>query len=134
MRAIFLLLLSLALFACNPAVGPADSGAPPDAGAPDSGTPDGGSAGATFTLTITNYLDWCGITENGAAFSTSKSFASGSVVQLQGSPLTGFVWGYWTGTDADTGAHDVSMAATVTMTADKTVLACCPVSAGQTCP
>jgi hypothetical protein len=58
------------------------------------------------------------------------------VVNLHATPATTFVWGYWTGTDADTGSHDPNMAATVTMNANKTVLACCPrpPPETQTCP
>lgn len=42
-----------------------------------------------------------------------------------------------TGTDGDTtAAHDKNMTTTVTMTSDKTVLACCPdpPPLSQTCP
>ena len=52
-------------------------------------------------------------------------------------PNSIFVWGYWTGTDGDTAAgHDTRMTTTVTMTSDKTVVACCPdpPPAAPTCP
>ena len=38
----------------------------------------------------------------------------GSVAQLDASPQPGYVWGYWTGTDGDTGSGDHNMATTVT--------------------
>jgi hypothetical protein len=92
-----------------------------------------------FTLTLNNYLAWCSITEDGTALSPpmttqSMSFPAGTVVDLTAAPLTGFVWGYWTGTDS--ASPDTNMSATVTMSADKTVLACCPdpPPASQTCP
>ncbi len=119
----------------------ADAGADaaPEASTLDTGTPDTSvpDAGATFTLTINDYLNWCGITENGSAYSATKSFPNGTVVNLNGTALSGFVWGYWTGTDGDkSAAHDKNQMTTATMSSDKTVLACCPFPppASQTCP
>jgi hypothetical protein len=89
----------------------------------------------TFTLSITNYIDWCTITEEGVAFSATKAFPAGTVVHLHGDTKDAglFVWGYWTGTDP--GGHDTMMTTTVTMTTNKSVLACCPViGQSQTCP
>ena len=59
----------------------------------------------------------------------------GSVAQLDASPQPGYVWGYWTGTDGDTGSGDDNMATTVTMNRNKQVVACCPQSppAAQIC-
>jgi len=102
----------------------------------------GGDGGAvTYTLTVQNYLDWCDVTENGTAYPAAvppaMSFAPGTVVHLSAAPNSIFVWGYWTGTDGDTGAgHDTGMTTTVTMTSDKTVVACCPdpPPAAPTCP
>ncbi len=77
----------------------------------------GTDGGTTFTLTINNFDSWCTVTEEGAAFSLSRSFAPGTVVHLNAAPASGlFVWGYWTGTDAgaDAGAHDTSQSTTVT--------------------
>jgi hypothetical protein len=105
-------------------------------GSPDaaSTTPDGASA-ATFTLAIENYASWCTITEDGVAFSASKSFPSGHAVALHAAPIGGFFWGFWTGTDGDkTGAHDTAMTTMVTMTGDKSVFTCCPAANGGTCP
>jgi hypothetical protein len=121
--------------------GPGDAGSL-DAGGQDAGPGDAGvdagtdGGGGGFTLLINNYLSWCDITEDGAAFSPTKTFSPGTVVNLHAAPLSGFVWGYWSGTDADTGSHDTNMAATATMNANKTVLACCPFPppASQTCP
>jgi hypothetical protein len=108
-------------------------------GTPDSapGTPDA-AGGQTFTLTINNYLAWCSITEEGAPYMMTMSFPEGTVVDLHGAPLAAFVWGYWTGTDGDVGSptFDRDQDTTVTMTSDKSVLACCPFPppASQTCP
>jgi hypothetical protein len=104
----------------------------------DSGAGDGP---LMYTLTVSNYLDWCDVTENGTTYPASvppvMSFAPGTVVNLSAVPNAIFVWGYWTGTDGDTGAgHDMNMATTVTMTSDKTVAVCCPdpPPAAPTCP
>ena len=104
----------------------------------------GGQDGAVlYTLTVQNYLDWCNVTENGTVYPVSAppvmSFAPGTVVNVNAVAATGssFVWGYWTGTDGDaTSAHDTSMTTAVTMTSNKTILACCPFPppASQTCP
>jgi Divergent InlB B-repeat domain len=94
-----------------------------------------------YSLTVQNYFNWCDVTENGTVYPLSAppamSFASGTVVDLNAAPGTAFVWGYWTGTDGDTtSGHDKNMATTVTMTSDKTILACCPFPppSSQTCP
>ncbi|HEY1811076.1 MAG TPA: hypothetical protein VGG74_01900 [Kofleriaceae bacterium] len=102
-------------------------------------SPDAASgSGSDVTLTINNYLAWCTVTEQSAAFSMTKTFPKGTVVSLDAMPASSaFVWGYWTGTDGDTtGTHDTNMMTTVTMSADKMVLACCPdpPPASQTCP
>jgi hypothetical protein len=108
-----------------------------------SGSTGGSSGGATYTLSVDNYLVWCSVEADGVplVFSrsnevTSVDFPAGSVVTLSGDALSGFVWGYWTGTDGDTGAFDRNMVTTVTMDGDKSVLACCPFPppASQTCP
>jgi hypothetical protein len=95
-------------------------------------------SGSDVTLTISDYLAWCTVTEQSAAYSMTKTFPKGTVVSLDAMPVSSaFVWGYWTGTDGDTsGTHDTNMMTTVTMTTDKTVLACCPdpPPASQTCP
>jgi hypothetical protein len=65
------------------------------------------------------------------------SFPPNTVVNLNAVPNYIFVWGYWTGTDGDkTSAHDMSMSTTVTMTSNKTILACCPdpPPSAATCP
>ena len=95
---------------------------------------DAPGGGSNVTLTINNFDDWCTITEQGAASTATKSFASGTVVSLMATPNSGFVWGYWTGTDV--AGNNTSMSAMVTLTADKTVLACCPFPPpmSQTCP
>ena len=123
-----------------------DSGTAGSGGSTGTGGRNGSGGGATdgpllYTLTVQNYLDWCEVTENGTAYGPSvppvMSFASGTVVNLNATAATGFVWGYWTGTDGDTAsAHDKSMSTTVTMTSNKTILACCPLPppAAQTCP
>lgn len=88
----------------------------------------------TVTLTIDNRLAWCSVSQNGDPPSnlalTHTDYPQGVVVALHGEPATSeFVWGYWQGTDADAGANDYNQTASVTMSADKTVLACCPFAA-----
>ena len=89
------------------------------------------------TLTLTNYLSWCSVAiDDGApssAGSVTRAYLPGEVVSLTGAPLKGFVWGYWTGTDADQGSNDPNSQTTVTMTSDKSVLACCPFMSGMSC-
>ncbi len=94
-----------------------------------------------YTLTVQNYLNWCDVTENGTLYAAGvppvTSFAPNTVVNLSAAPNYIFVWGYWTGTDGDkTSAHDMSMATTVTMTSNKTIVVCCPdpPPAAPTCP
>jgi hypothetical protein len=94
-----------------------------------------------YTLTVQNYLDWCDVTENGTVYPASvppaMSFPPNTVVNLNAVPNYIFVWGYWTGTDGDkTSTHDMNMTTTVTMTSNKTILACCPdpPPAAPTCP
>jgi len=86
-----------------------------------------------FTLTIDNILAWCSINENGEAYSPSEVFNQGTVVDLNAAPLTGFIWGHWTGTDGDTGSGDTNQTTTVTMTSDRAVTACCPFPNGSGC-
>ncbi len=112
------------------------SSSPPAVDAAGNGS--GSGAGSTVTLSINDYLAWCSVTEQGAAYATSMTFPKGTVVNLDAMPVsTAFVWGYWTGTDGDTTAsHDKNMMTTVTMSGDKSVVACCPdpPPASQTCP
>ena len=112
---------------------PSPSDAPPITDAP----PPSDAPPITYTLSINNYIDWCTITEDGVAFNPSKTFPAGTVVTLHADPLDArFVWGYWTGTDHNGAVHDTMQSTTVTMTGDKSVLACCPFAppASQTCP
>jgi len=129
-----LLLVALLAVGCKNSTPPTDS-AP---GATDSAPGATDAAPQMFTLSIDNYLSWCSITEEGATYSTSMMFPEGTVVDLHGMAVNAsFVWGYWTGTDGDVSpAHDVNMDTTVTMTGDKSILACCPFPppASQTCP
>jgi hypothetical protein len=126
-------LLALSLLSLSLNVGCASNNSPAQDG--------GGDGPLLYTLTVQNYLDWCDITENGSAYPAAvppaMSFAPGTVVHLGAAPNSIFVWGYWTGTDGDTGAApDTSMTTTVTMTSNKTVVACCPdpPPAAPTCP
>jgi hypothetical protein len=99
------------------------------------GGPDGGNV--AVILTISDYLNWCNVTVDGdGGYMPMAAFVVGAVVDLDASPKTGYVWGYWTGTDRDTGSGDPNMATTVTMTTSKEVVACCPQSppAAQICP
>jgi hypothetical protein len=90
-----------------------------------------------FTLSISNYLDWCSISVNNgpaAADDPIVSFEQDRVIALHGDTADAnyFVWGFWTGTDA--GNHDANMDATVTMSSDRNVTACCPDIGLSTCP
>jgi len=110
--------------------------APNDGAADTLSTADGAN---TFTLTMENYLSWCTVTEQGTNESSTASvtmtFPAGTVVNLTAAALNStFVWGYWVGTAGDTtSTHDTNMTTTVTMTANKTVQACCPI-AGDSSP
>ena len=94
------------------------------------------------TLTIDNYLSWCQVKVGGVTYDKVSvpplQFVKGTVVQLHGDPETKdpgvFVWGYWTGTDP--GGMDANKDTTVTMTMNKSVLACCPFASDPTpsCP
>jgi hypothetical protein len=125
------------------AVGQAGNGGAGGAGAAgQAGNGGAGGAGGAvgFTLEIQNYLDWCSVVENGGTAvlvsPPTMTFPAGTVVQLEGMKAgSTFVWGYWTGTDGDlTAAHDTSMSTTVTMTANKKVQACCPLTSAPTTP
>jgi len=129
----------------NPSSGTGGSvgtGGSPGTGGAATGGQDGAADGPVlYTLTVQNYLDWCNVTEDGTAYPLSAppvmSFPPGTVVNLNATAGASFVWGYWTGTDGDqTAGHDKSMTTTVTMTSNKTILACCPFPppASQTCP
>jgi hypothetical protein len=92
-------------------------------------------------LKIENYLNWCSVTvENGAASTMAvitKSVAAGTTVHLGAdtADAASFVWGYWRGTAGDTGAsHDTAKMTTVTVSADKTIQACCPLTSSPTTP
>ena len=124
-----------------PGTGPDAAPATADAAPLTADAPALPDAGATFTLTIHNYLGWCDITANGGPFTVnnvpmtiaSKAFAQGSIVALHGAPNGDFVWGYWTGTDHVVDGKDTNQSTTVTLDGDKTIMVCCPVS-GTTCP
>ena len=93
-----------------------------------------------FTLHVTNVLNWCDLTVDGATTKASSppdaTYSAGTVVHLGGAPTSSsFIWGYWTGTDGATGtpAHDTNAMTTVTMSSDKSVSACCPFTNGTGC-
>jgi hypothetical protein len=137
-------LLAFAMLSLSVAAGCGSSSPTPGSGtggSPGTGGTSGTGGQGLYTLTVQNYLDWCDVTENGTVYPASAppvmSFAPGTVVDVNAVAATGFVWGYWTGTDGDTtSAHDTSMTTAVTMTSNKTILACCPFPppASQTCP
>ncbi len=111
--------------------------APADTGTKDAATDSGGDAGAQVTLTLKNYLAWCDVSVNSGATSTSDQslpFAKGAVVNLHSEPGNTFFWGYWVGTDKADGGEDLNKTTTVTMSADKTIQACCPDTDGGSCP
>ena len=88
-----------------------------------------------YTLSITNYLAGCAVAidvgrggELGILNpepSTTLSFPEGWSIWLQGLPMDGFVWGYWSGTDYVGYSSDAS----VTMSSDRDVRVCCPSAA-----
>ncbi len=87
-----------------------------------------------FTLTIGNVLDWCSIKEDGgASYMASAVLNQGKVVNLSAEPISGFIWGHWTGTDGDSGSGDENKVTTVTMDSDRAVIACCPFPNGTGC-
>jgi hypothetical protein len=99
-----------------------------------------GAPGSGFRLTIDNVLDWCDITVDGTVYRKTspppRSYPAGTIVHLGGAPTSAtFIWGYWTGTDAAASptAKDPSTTATVTMSADRTIKACCPFADGSGC-
>lgn len=133
--------------------GPAgDSGEPLDAGGQvDTGSPvDGATTDASdsgdaasdggVTLTVQNYLSWCTVAVNGGGSSTAATqtldVQPGTVVNLSGDLASAtFVWGYWVGTTGDTtAAHDTAKTTTVTVNANKTIQACCPLAAAPNTP
>ena len=92
----------------------------------------------TATLTISNYLSWCTVEVGNLAPTGGPTFTIserlGATVFVDANPKAGFVWGYWTGTDGDTtDAHDENQLTTVTMTSDKSLLACCPFPSKEPC-
>ena len=95
-----------------------------------SGSPTGVAAATVpsscCVLSIEGYVNWCSITENGVPYSASESFDAGVVVSLEAAALPGFASGCWTGTDVANGGQDMTLSATVTMNASKSVFACCP--------
>ena len=99
------------------------------------------------TLTLTDYIAWCKVTIDRGdpqistfpIYEIVRKFDQGRVVPLHGETAAAgvFYWRYWEGTDAAGAGMDFNPDATVTMSGDKAVLACCPISgAGQstTCP
>jgi hypothetical protein len=110
----------------------ADAPKPVDAPPP----PD---AAEMVTLTIQNFGGWCTTAVGGMSYPGSTPpptpYVKGTVVHIHAEKASNtFVWGYWTGTDP--GGMDTNMDTTVTMTMDKSVLACCPVFTDPTpsCP
>jgi hypothetical protein len=97
-------------------------------------------AAAVVTLKLEDYLSWCSVSVNGGVASTNATqtltVPQGTVVPLSGDAASSvFVWGYWVGTDADTGpSHDTGQSATVTMDKSKVVQACCPFASSPSTP
>ena len=129
-------LLSLLVCRCGSPMGtPGGADTTTDGGSTSDAGPNGGQA--AFILNIINYNNGCSVTEDGGTYTPMAAFVAGSHVGLHATPVAGQAWGYWTGTDGDTGSsHDSNMATTVTMDANKQVLACCPSAppAAQVCP
>jgi len=92
-----------------------------------------------YTLAINNYLAWCTVSVNGGAPNSaaqiSVALPDSSVAVLHGDAVSAtFIWGYWTGTEGDLGGGDHNHDATVTMSSDKNVLACCPFASNPGAP
>jgi hypothetical protein len=124
---------------------PVDTGSQTDTGsrteASDGAAKDAADAGPTSTLKLEDYLAWCSVSvgDGGASSASLRTltFPTGTVVNLSGDTASAasFVWGYWVGTAGDTTAsHDPSKMTTVTMSGDKTVQACCPLTSSPTTP
>lgn len=117
---------------------PTDAGPDSRSDAASADAADGADAGRT--LTIKNYFSWCSVTVNGGSASTSASqtltVPAGTVVTLHGDTANSaaFVWSYWVGVDIDAATHDTNMSAAVTVNANMTVQACCPLVAAPTTP
>lgn len=103
-------------------------------GSSGGGPPPPTDGGSGFTLTLNDFDNWCTVTVGGNP--TDFTFAAGTVVSLHAVGKPTFTFAYWLGTDgANTGnsGQDPNASTTVTMTANKTVLACCN-NATQLCP
>jgi hypothetical protein len=89
-------------------------------------TPDGGPPPSGFTLNINDFDSWCTVTVGGNP--ASLVFPAGTVVSLDAVANATFHFHYWLGTDganAGNNGQDPNAMTTVTMTANKSVLACC---------
>jgi hypothetical protein len=91
----------------------------------------------SVTLTINNFLAWCSVSENGVVDPSgnvyANSFPQGTQVFLHSEPSSSFfVWRYWTGIDP--GGDVTSKDAVVTMSSDRSVLACCPLASAPDAP
>jgi hypothetical protein len=98
--------------------------------------PPPNDAGSGIVLTINDFDAWCTLTVSPAPNATATTYTEGTVVNLHAVGNTGFTFDYWLGTDganSGNGGKDPSAGTTVTMTASKTVLACCD-NATERCP
>jgi hypothetical protein len=83
-------------------------------------------------LTINNYDVWCDVTvddgdPSGGVDPIVVDVAPGTVVDLHADKLNdSFQWGYWYGTEGGT-ERVTEKSTTVTVNADMTVQACCPI-------
>jgi hypothetical protein len=112
---------------------PGDLATPPDLATPSDLT-------KMVTLTVNNYLNWCDITVAGKNYVASvpppTMYPAGTVVNVSGDTTNAqfFVWAYWKGTDGDLGpGHDKAKVTKVTLNADATICACCPLNGQTTC-
>lgn len=84
-----------------------------------------------------DYVSWCSISVDSNVPSVTATrtidVPVGTVVHLSATPTASLTWAYWTGTDNTDGGKDLNAQTTVTMNADKTVLACCPPNASISC-
>jgi hypothetical protein len=98
------------------------------------GTTPPADGGSGFSLTVNNFDNWCTVTIAGNP--TDFTFAPGTVLSLHAVGMPTFTFAYWLGTDgANSGnnGQDPNATTTVTMNANKTVLACCN-NATEFCP
>ncbi len=109
-----------------------------DATTSDASDGGAGDGAILYKLTIDDYANWCSVMvqDGGASTLTPQTFqfAPSTLVSLHADKASSsFVWGYWKGTNPD-GGNDTTIATSITMTANKSIQACCPLTSSPTTP